>query len=141
MNKPNLSALALIGLAWSCLGMGYMSLQFHFLPEGAALVTETLGLFGAGVLTGVLLLSVLDNMETPVGRWLVVFGYLLFAPLGIMAGLLATGPYEPVHIASSVSFALMAPVLIAISAIMAVGLGLTFTGGLAVAAHRLAHRD
>jgi hypothetical protein len=140
MNKTNTPALTLIGLSWAFIGMGYMSIQFHFLPEGPALITESLGLFLAGFLSGALLLSVIDNMESQLGRWLVVFGYLLFAPLGIMVGLLAPGAYEPVKIAGSITFAVLAPILITICAVMAVGLGLGFTGGLAVAAHRLAGR-
>jgi hypothetical protein len=140
MNKSNAPALTLIGLSWAFIGMGYMSIQFHFLPEGMALVTETLGLFLAGFLSGALMLSVAENMESRIGRWLVVVGYLMFAPLGIMVGLLAPGAYEPVQIGSSITFAVLAPVLITISAVMAVGLGIGFTGGLAVAAHRLVNR-
>jgi hypothetical protein len=141
MNKNNTPALSLIGLSWALIGMGYMSIQFHFLPEGLALVTETLGLFLAGFLSGALLLSVAENMDNRLGRWLVVFGYVLFAPLGIMVGLLAPGAYEPVQIGSSITFAVLAPVLITITAVMAVGIGLGFTGGLAMAAHRIINRD
>ena len=137
MNKTNAPALSLIGLSWAFIGLGYMSIQFHFLPDGAALVTEALGLFLAGYLSGALLLSVAENMESKFGRWLVVFGYLMFAPLGIMVGLLAPGAYEPVQMGTSITFAVLAPVLITISAVMAVGLGVGFTGGLAVAAHRI----
>jgi hypothetical protein len=64
----------------------------------------------------------------------------MFAPLGIMVGLLAPGAYEPVQMGGSITFAVLAPVLITITAVMAVGLGLGFTGGLAVAAHRLISR-
>jgi len=141
MNKNNTPALSLIGLSWALIGMGYMSIQFHFLPEGLALVTETLGLFLAGFLSGALLLSVAENMDNRLGRWLVVFGYVLFAPLGIMVGLLAPGAYEPVQSGSSITFAVLAPVLITITAVMAVGIGLGFTGGLAMAAHRIINRD
>ncbi len=141
MKKTNMPALSLIGLSWAFIGMGYMSIQFHFLPEGLALITETLGLFLAGFLSGALLLSVAENMENKLGRWLVIVGYLLFAPLGIMVGLLAPGAYEPVQISSSIKFAVLAPVLITITAVMAVGLGIGFTGGLAMAAHRLINRN
>lgn len=141
MNKKNMPALGLIGLSWTFIGMGYMSIQFHFLPEGPALVTEALGLFLAGYLSAALLLAVVENMENRFGRWLVIFGYLLFAPLGIMVGLLAPGAYEPVHMSTSITFAVLAPVLITITAVMAVGIGLGFTGGLAMAAHRIINRN
>jgi hypothetical protein len=136
MNKSHSPALSLIGLSWVFIGMGYMSIQLHFLPDGMALVTEALGLFLAGLLSGALLLSVVENMENRLGRWLVVGGYVLFAPLGIMVGLLAPGAYEPVQIGTSITFAVLAPVLITITAVTAVGLGLGFTGGVAIAAHR-----
>jgi hypothetical protein len=141
MKKSRTVALTLVGISWAFIGMGYMSIQFHYLPEGAALVTETLGLFIAGFLSGAILLSVVENMQNRLGRWLVVFGYLLFAPLGIMAGLLAPGAYEPVEVGSSITFAVLAPVLITITAVMAVGLGIGFTGGVAVAAHRIINRE
>jgi hypothetical protein len=141
MYKRNMPALGLIGLSWTFIGMGYMSIQFHFLPEGPALVTEALGLFLAGYLSGALLLAVVETMESKFGRWLVIFSYLLFAPLGIMVGLLAPGAYEPVQMGTSITFAVLAPVLITMSAVMAVGLGLGFTGGLAMAAHRIISRS
>jgi hypothetical protein len=141
MNKKNMPALILIGLSWTFIGMGYMSIQFHFLPEGPALVTEALGLFLAGYLSAALLLTLVENMENQFGRWLVIFGYLLFAPLGIMVGLLAPGAYEPVQMNTSITFAVLAPVLIMITAVMAVGIGLGFTGGLAMAAHRIINRS
>jgi hypothetical protein len=141
MNKQNMPALSLIGLSWTFIGMGYMSIQFQFLPEGLALVTEALGLFLAGYLSAALLLTVVETMENKLGRWMVILGYLLFGPLGIMAGLLALGAYEPVEMTTSVVSVVLAPVLITVTAVMAVGIGLGFTGGLAMAAHRIISRN
>lgn len=141
MNKQNMPALSLIGLSWTFIGMGYMSIQFQFLPEGLALVTEALGLFLAGYLSAALLLTVVETMENKLGRWMVILGYLLFGPLGIMAGLLALGAYEPVEMTTSVVSVVLAPVLITVTAVMAVGIGLGFTGGLAMAAHRIISRS
>lgn len=140
MKKDNYPALLLIGLAWPCFGLGYLGLEFHYVPEGLPLATQAVGLFMAGFLSGLVLLSAMDNMKDRLSRAMVVIGYLLFAPLGLMAGLIAPGAYEPVNMAGSFTFALIAPMMIMIIALVSVGLGIGFTGGLAAVAHRLVAR-
>lgn len=140
MKKENYPALVLIGLAWPFFGLGYLSLEFHYLPDGLPLATQAVGLFVAGFLSGLVLLSVMDNMKNKLSRAMIVIGYLLFAPLGLMAGLIAPGAYEPVEMAGSFTFALIAPMMMMIIALVSVGLGMGFTGGLAAVAHKLVAR-
>lgn len=138
--KKNTTTIALIGLSWPLLGLGYQALVIHYLPAGAALVAEIVGLFLAGSATGTLLLTVIDEMKTKMGRVLVTLGYLMFAPVGMMAGLIAPSPFEPIGTESWLTFSLVAPVLIILIASLAVAIGLGFTGGLAIAAQRLNSR-
>ena len=142
MNKTNTPALTLIGLSWAFIGMGYMSIQFHFLPKGWRWSTETLGSLPGRILERRHCCSRWPKTwrtDRPMAGGL---GYLLFAPLGIMVGLLAPGAYEPVQTGSSITFAVLAPVLITISGCHGGrALALGFTGGLAMAAHRMINRD
>lgn len=135
--RKNSTPIALIGLCWPLFGLGYQALVINYLPHGVALLAETVGLFLAGAATGALLLAAVDEMETRTGRVLLTLGYLMFAPLGMMAGLIAPSPFEPIGSESWLTFSLVAPVLIILVASLAVAIGLGFTGGLAIAAQRL----
>jgi hypothetical protein len=119
--RKNTTPIALIGLAWPLFGLGYQALV----------------IFLAGSVTGALLLVVVEEMKTKMGRMLVTLGYLMFAPVGMMAGLIAPSPFEPIGSESWLTFSLVAPVLIILIASLAVAIGLGFTGGLAIAAQRL----
>jgi hypothetical protein len=137
LKTKNLMPIALIGLAWPLFGLGYQAIVIHYLPHGWGLLAEILGLFLAGAITGALLLTALDSMSHSTGRILVMIGYFLFAPLGMMAGLIAPASFEPIGSESWLTFVLVAPVLITLVASLSVSVGLGFTGGLAIAARRL----
>jgi branched-subunit amino acid transport protein len=140
MNDKNVLPIALIGLAWPLFGLGYQSLVIRYMPTGAALVAEALGLFLAGAVTGALLLSAVDSMDRKMGRALITVGYLMFAPLGMMAALIAPTPFEPIDGGSWLTFSLVTPVLITLIASLAVAIGMGFTGGLALAMGKISHR-
>jgi hypothetical protein len=137
MKSKNTLTVSLIGGSWILLGLGYQAIVIRYVPAGAALMAEALGLFLAGALTGELYLRAVESIGSPIGRGLVTAGYLMFAPLGMMAGLGAPGSLEPVGSGSWVPFLIGAPVLIMLAATVAVVLGLGFTGGLALAARRV----
>jgi len=137
--STNWKALLCFGLAWPCAGLGFGAVNLGFIPSGLPLAAEVAGLFLAGMISGALLLSVLGAVRTQVGKGLVAAGYAMFAPLALMGGLLAPGPFESGS-ESPVGLAIMAFLAIVVYASAAIGIGLAFTGGLAVAAHSLALR-
>lgn len=137
MKKRNLLPITFIGLAWTMFGMGYQAIVIHYLPVGLAFLAESIGLFLAGAATGALLITALDSMENSIGRILVATGYIMFAPVGMMAGLVAPGQFEPMGGGSWLLFSLVTPIVITLVASLSVGIGLGFTGGLALAAQRL----
>ncbi len=137
IDKKNALPIALIGAAWPLFGLGYQAIVINYLPTGLMLVVEILGMFLAGALSGTLLVLALDSMEESTGRILVMMGYLMFAPLGMMAGLIAPAPFEPIGGGSWLTFTLVAPLLMTLIGSMIAVLGMGFTGGLALAASRL----
>ena len=136
-DKENYLPIGLIGLAWPLFGLGYQAIVINFLPTGLMLVTGIVGMFLAGAISGALLLAALESMEDSTGRILVMMGYLMFSPLGIMAGLVAPAPLEPVGGNSWFVFLLFAPILMTLIGSMISALGMGFTGGLAMAVSRL----
>jgi hypothetical protein len=110
----NWRAVMCFGLAWPFAGLGFSAINLGYVPEGLALVAEVVGLFLAT-------------------------GYAMFAPLALLGGLLAPSPFESGS-ESPVGLAIMAFLAIVIYASAVIGIGLAFTGGLAVAAHSLAVR-
>jgi hypothetical protein len=136
-DKKNALPIALIGLAWPLFGLGYQAIVIHFLPSGLMLFVEVLGMFLAGAISGAILLTALDSMTESTGRILVMLGYLMFAPLGMMAGLIAPAPLEPIGGGSWVTFSLVTPILMTLIGSLIAALGMGFTGGLAIAASRL----
>ena len=133
-------AIVLMGAAWPLLGLGFDALHFGTVPSGAGFWAVALGLFLAGSLSMALFLAVLAGFQTAFSRGLIHLGYLLFAPLGLLAALLAPGSIEASAGFNSPSFMLVAPIAITFYASVAIGLGLGVTGGLAVAAHSVALR-
>ena len=137
--SANWKAVMCFGLAWPFAGLGFSAVNLGYLPAGLALVAEVVGLFLAGTISAALLLLVLNGVRTRVGKGLVATGYAMFAPLALLGGLLAPSPFESGS-ESPVGLAIMAFLAIVIYASAAIGIGLAFTGGLAVAAHSLAVR-
>ena len=135
----NRNALVCLGLAWPVTGMGFSALSLGFIPSGLPLVAQLMGLFLAGVISGVLLLAVRGVVRTQVGKGWVTAGYAMFTPIALMGGLLAPSPFESGS-GSPVGLAIMAFLAIVAYASSAIGIGLAFTGGLAVAARSVAVR-
>ncbi len=136
----NHKAVLLFGLAWAFAGLGFSAVYYRYVPGGIELAAILIGLFLSGAISGGLLLAVRSGMSTPVGKVLVVVGYALFTPIALMAGLLAPGPFEAYGRNPDIALAFLAPLAIVLYASALIGLGLGLTGGLAVAAHRLALR-
>jgi len=135
----NWRAVLCLGLAWPFAGLGFSAVYLGYFPSGLALLAEIVGLFLAGAISGALLLAVLGGVQTQVGKGVVSIGYAMFAPLALMGGLLAPSPFES-GTESPIGLAIMAFLAIVFYASAAIGFGLAFTGGLAVAAHSLAVR-
>jgi hypothetical protein len=133
-------AVTLVGLAWMLLGLGVMAIYYGTLPTGASLWSVAAGLFLAGLVSMALFMGVQAGVPTRFGRALVQVGYLMFAPVALLAALTAPGPIEAASGYGSLTFVLIAPVAIMLYAGIAIALGVGFTGGLAVAAHSLALR-
>ena len=138
MDKKRKFSLVLIGLAWPAVGMGFMALHFGYLPSGLSLITEVLGLFIAGVLSGLLYFGVRSVFKTNLSVALVNVGYLLFAPISIMTALIAPGLGE--ELGSPLMFVLISPIMIALYAMAAMAAGLGMTSSLAIAAQILSGR-
>ncbi len=138
MDKKRKFSLVLIGLAWPAVGMGFMALHFGYLPSGLNLIAEVLGLFIAGVLSGLLYFGVRSVFKTNLSVALVNVGYLLFAPISIMTALIAPGLGE--ELGSPLMFVLISPIMIALYAMAAMAAGLGMTSSLAIAAQILSGR-
>ena len=139
MEKNKKLGLVLIGLAWPAAGLGFMALHFGYLPTGMSLIAETLGLFIAGVLSGLLYYGVRNVVKTNLSVGLVNAGYLLFAPVSIMTALIATGMGE--ELGSPLTFVLISPIMIALYSMAAMAAGLGMTSSLAIAAQILSSRS
>ncbi len=139
MDKNRKLSLVLIGLAWPAVGLGFMALHFGYLPSGLSLIAEMLGLFIAGVLSGLLYFGVRNVFRTNLSVGLVNVGYLLFAPISIMTALIAPGLGE--EMGSPITFVLISPLMIALYSMAAMAAGLGMTSSLAIAAQILSHRS
>ncbi|HEY44706.1 MAG TPA: hypothetical protein G4O11_12055 [Anaerolineae bacterium] len=139
MNVRKLFIL-LIGLTWPFLGLGLMALHFGYLPSGATLVAEVIGLFLAGILSGCLFIAAYSGLNSPLGRGMIHVGYLLFAPLGLMAALVAPSPLEAATGISMFTIIIATPMAIILYGNLVVAAGLGITGGLALSAKVLASR-
>lgn len=138
MDKNNRLGIILLGLAWPAIGLGFLALHFDYLPSGLSLVTHAIGLFLAGVLSGFLYLTVRRVFASLLSRSLLNIGYVLFAPVGLMAALLAPGMME--EAGSPSSFVFVTPLMIVIYSNTAIAAGLGLTGGLAIVANIVAER-
>jgi hypothetical protein len=138
MDKNNRLGIILLGLAWPAIGLGFLALHFDYLPSGLSLVTHVIGLFLAGVLSGFLYLTVRRVFASVLSRSLLNIGYMLFAPVGLMAALLAPGMMEEAGTPSS--FVFVTPLMIVIYSNTAIAAGLGLTGGLAIVANIVSER-
>ncbi len=140
MMKARKMFILLIGLAWPFLGLGLLALHFGYLPSGATLVAEIIGLFLAGILSGCLFMAAHAGLHSPLGRGMIHFGYLLFAPLGLMAALVAPNSFEAVTGISMLTIIVGVPLAIILYGNLVVAAGLGITGGLAISAKVLASK-
>ena len=138
MDKNRRLSLVLIGLAWPAVGLGFMALHFGYLPSGLSLIAQGVGLFFAGVLSGLLYFGVRSVFKTNLSVGLVNAGYLLFAPISIMTALIAPGLGE--EIGSPLTFVLISPIMIVLYSMAAMAAGLGMTSSLAIAAQILSSR-
>lgn len=138
MDKRTKLGLVLLGLAWPAVGLGFLALHFDYLPSGLSLITHALGLFGAGLLSGFLYLTVRRVFATVLSRSLLNLGYLLFAPVGLMAALLAPGMME--EAGAPASYVLITPLMIVLYSNTAIAAGLGLTGSLAIVANIVGER-
>lgn len=136
-NSNRIIALLLIGLAWPSIGLGFMSVHFRYLPTGLELAAQAIGLFLAGIVSGLLFLSVRGVFTSKFSLGLVSIGYFLFAPIGIMLALLAPGPVMTAGSDSPLALILLVPLVIMLYSNTAIAAGLGITGGLAKSAQRL----
>lgn len=132
--------ILLIGLAWPFLGLGLMALHFGYLPSGATLVAEAIGLFLAGILSGCLFMAARTGLNSSLGRGMIHLGYLLFAPLGLMAALVAPSPLEAATGISMLTLVVSVPMAIVLYGNLVVAAGLGITGGLAISAKAIASK-
>jgi hypothetical protein len=139
MKKNQSMAIIVMGLAWPLVGLGFMALNFGYLPSGLSLFAQSLGLFLAGMLSSALYLTVRRVFESSIGAGLINVGYILFAPIAIMTALIAPGLVE--EAGSPVAFILVTPIMITIYANAAMAAGLGLTGSLAIAARILVDRS
>jgi len=58
MDRNHKVAIILLGFAWPAAGLGFLALQFGYLPSGLNLIAQAVGLFFSGVLSGFLYLGV-----------------------------------------------------------------------------------
>lgn len=135
--KKNNLPILFIGLAWPFFGLGYQAIQIRYIPSGASLITQVVGLFLAGAVSGGLLLAVVDGMQEGTPRMMVLTGYLLFAPLGILGALAASIPFEPPAGEPWTMAAVMVPFVAVLTAAIPVAVGMNLTRFLAVAVHRV----
>jgi hypothetical protein len=138
MDKKTKIGIVLLGLAWPAIGLGFLALHFKYLPSGFSLISHTIGLFLAGFLSGFLYLTVRRVFATVLSRSLLNLGYLLFAPVGLMAALLAPGMME--EAGSPSTLMLMTPLMIVLYSNTAIAAGLGLTGSLAIVANIVAER-
>jgi hypothetical protein len=96
------------------------------------------GLFLAGVLSGFLYLTVRRVFASVLSHSLLNIGYLLFAPIGLLAALLAPGMMEEAGTPSS--YVLITPIMIVLYSNTAIAAGLGMTGSLAIVARIVADR-
>jgi len=139
MKSRNLAALV-VGLAWASLGLGYNALHFGYFPAGVELVVFIIGLILGGAASSLLLMALLQRFERRFARALLLTGYMLFAPLGLMTAMLMAGTITMDAGMPTLVYLIAGPIPIALFANLAVVVGLSIMAGLAVMSFKLAQR-
>ncbi len=86
--SPSYARLILITSLWPLVALGVTFVRFGDLPGGGEqIAAAVLGFLLVGVLSGLVLVSLLRRAESRWGRAVVVVGYLLAAPLGYVFGI------------------------------------------------------
>lgn len=134
---PYLVVMILIGLMWPFIGIGFMAINFEYMPTGAELISQSFGLFLAGALSGSLLLVLGAAKQTPYWKRWIQLSYLLFAPLCMMAALAL---FNPLGLESSGVGLLVAPFALALVTNGALAAGMGTLAAIGVGIHRLALR-
>ncbi|MBN2555075.1 MAG: hypothetical protein JXA97_03965 [Anaerolineales bacterium] len=139
MKSKSLAAL-MVGLAWASIGLGFNALHFGYFPSGIELVVFILGMVLGGAGSSLLLMSLLNHFERRFARILIMIGYLLFAPIGLMTAMLMAGSITMQSGIPMLVYLLAGPIPIALFGNLAVGVGLSLTAGLSVMSFRLSQR-
>jgi len=139
MKSKNLAAL-MVGLAWASLGLGFNALHFGYFPAGIELVVFIIGMILGGAGSSLLLMALLQRFERRFARTLLLTGYLLFAPLGLMTAMLMAGSITMEAGMPTLIYLLAGPIPIALFGNLAVVVGLSITTGLAVVSFKVARR-
>lgn len=140
MNSNKFTAILLTGLMWVFLGIGFFTLYFRYLPEGSRLAVEAVGLFLAGIISGLLYTGVRSLKISRLGTGLVSLGYILFVPVAIMLGLLVSTLINLSDGTLPLRMLILTPIAIALFSNVFVAIGLGFTAGLAASASSLSGR-
>ncbi len=100
--SPSYFLVVPIACFWPLVALGVTFARFGELPGGGEqIAAAVLGFLLVGVLSGLVVISLLKRVESRWGRAFVVVGYLLAAPLGYMFGIVgpltleAFGPARP----------------------------------------------
>lgn len=136
----NMSIILLFGLAWPFLGLGFMAIYFQYIPQGLSLISQVLGLFLGGSLSGVVVLVLQSGRFTPIWKWWVQLNYLLIGPIGLLVALLLPAPLGLEGATPTFSSMMMGPLAMALLPNAVIALGLGVMSGIGISIHNLAHR-
>ncbi len=140
MSSNKILAIVFTGLTWVFLGIGFFSAYLGYLPAGRELAVEVVGLFLAGVFSGLLYAGIRTLNKTKFGVGLVSVGYILFVPVGIMLALLVPHLINISEAQTSMRILILTPFAIALSSNILIAVGLGLTAGLAISATSLSDR-
>jgi len=140
MSGNKILAIIFTGLTWVFLGIGFFSAYLGYLPSGQELAVEAVGLFLAGVISGLLYAGIRTLSKTKFGVGLVSVGYILFVPIGIMLALLVPHLINMSEAPSSLRVLILTPFAIALFSNILIAVGLGLTTGLALSATSLSDR-
>ena len=76
-----------IAISWPLVALVVTFLRFGELPDGEQIAAALLGFLLVGVISGLVLISVLRRTRSRLGRVLVIAGYTLAAPFGYVFGI------------------------------------------------------
>jgi hypothetical protein len=140
MSGNKILAVVFTGLTWVFLGIGFFSAYLGYLPAGQELAVEAVGLFLAGVISGLLYAGIRTLSKSKFGVGLVSVGYILFVPVGIMLALLVPHLINMSEAPTSMRVLILTPFAIALFSNILIAVGLGLTTGLALSATSLSNR-